>query len=82
MLCKNFHWTNLFVLICWGSEGAENKDWTKVIQVNGKQPIILNRLTLMRNILQDKVTQISAREVGFLMRAAGEIFLACALSAQ
>ena len=55
----------MFVLICWGSEGVENKDWTKVIQVNGKQPIILNRIILMRNILQDKVTQISAREVDF-----------------
>ena len=72
----------MFVLICWGSEGVENKDWTKVIQLNGKQPIILNRIILMRNILQDKVTQISAREVGFLMSAAGEIFLAFALSVQ
>ena len=72
----------MFVLICWGSEGAENKDWTKVIQVNGKQPIILNRIILMRNILQDKVTQISAREVGVFNERRRRKFFACALSAQ
>ena len=47
-----------------------------------EQPIILNRIIEMRNILQDKVTQICAREVGFLMSATGENFLACALSVQ
>ena len=71
----------MFVLICWGSEGAENKDWTKVIQVNGKQPIILNRIILMRNILQDKVTQISAREVGFFNeRRRRNFFSLCTVS--
>jgi len=46
-----------------GKWRVENKDWMKVIQVNGKQPIILNRIILMKNILlQGKITQISARE--------------------